>query len=183
MEPSEEGQHITRYDPDGAVVADDHILDASTGDVDGQSPLDIVLARPAAQAGRRSPGLPNSYPTRRPRSARRPQPRGCSLAKIRPTAPHSPVTHCGHITVTDVAPTTSLETLDLSAADESPGSGDDRSPARRRDSVRRERLARPQGRARRYSKIRAPVNLARFTYMSKEKSGGIPNGITTRGRQ
>jgi hypothetical protein len=26
-----------------------------------------------------------------------------------------------------------------------------------------------------------PVNPARFTYMSKEKSGGIPNGITTCG--
>jgi hypothetical protein len=28
-----------------------------------------------------------------------------------------------------------------------------------------------------------PVNPARFTYMSKEKSGGIPNGITTCGRK
>ena len=28
-----------------------------------------------------------------------------------------------------------------------------------------------------------PVNPARFTYMSKEESGGIPNGITTRGRK
>jgi hypothetical protein len=28
-----------------------------------------------------------------------------------------------------------------------------------------------------------PVNPARFTYMSKEESGGIPNGITTCGRK
>jgi hypothetical protein len=28
-----------------------------------------------------------------------------------------------------------------------------------------------------------PVNPARFTYMSKKESGGIPNGITTRGRK
>ena len=28
-----------------------------------------------------------------------------------------------------------------------------------------------------------PVNPARFTYMSKEESGGIPNGITTCGRE
>ena len=27
------------------------------------------------------------------------------------------------------------------------------------------------------------VNPARFTYMSKEESGGIPNGITTCGRK
>jgi hypothetical protein len=46
--------------------------------------------------------------------------------------------------------------LDRASARESPRSGDDRSPARRRDSVRRERLARPRGCARQYSKIRAP---------------------------
>jgi hypothetical protein len=28
-----------------------------------------------------------------------------------------------------------------------------------------------------------PVNPARFTYMSKEESGGIPSGITTCGRK
>jgi hypothetical protein len=28
-----------------------------------------------------------------------------------------------------------------------------------------------------------PVNPARFTYMSKEESGGIPNGITRCGRK
>ena len=28
-----------------------------------------------------------------------------------------------------------------------------------------------------------PVNPARFTYMSKEESGGIPNGITACGRK
>jgi len=46
--------------------------------------------------------------------------------------------------------------LDRASARESPGSGDDRSPARRRGSVRRGRLARPRGCARQYSKIRAP---------------------------
>jgi hypothetical protein len=40
-----------------------------------------------------------------------------------------------------------------------------------------------EGCARQYSKIRAPVNPARFTYMSKEESGDVPNGITTCGRK
>lgn len=30
LEPSEEGHHVPRDDPDGTVVADDHVLDAST---------------------------------------------------------------------------------------------------------------------------------------------------------
>jgi hypothetical protein len=46
--------------------------------------------------------------------------------------------------------------LDRALGASSPGSGDDRSPARRRGSVRRERLARPRGCARQYSKIRPP---------------------------
>src|SRR6516162_11559154 len=58
LEPSEEAQHVPRDDSDGTVVADDHVLDASTlrcrdrrrrlaqvvaapaGDVAGQPPLD-----------------------------------------------------------------------------------------------------------------------------------------------
>src|ERR1700751_270449 len=69
------------------------------------------------------------------------------------------------------------------SARKSPRSGDDRSPARRRGSVRRVRLARPRGCARQYSKIRGPVNRAGFTYVSKEESGGIPDGITACGRK
>ena len=79
LEPSKESQHITRYDPDGAVVANDHILDPSTlrcsdrcrrrtqivaaaaGDVDGQSPLDIVQRNLQAHHPQRQPQrLPNA---------------------------------------------------------------------------------------------------------------------------